>query len=81
MLSHRRSSDLAWLWRRLATAATIRPLAQEPPYAAGTALKGQEKKKKKKAYVCGTFSIKFYCDSWSTQESCPNLSRLSPTMH
>ena len=46
MLSHRRSSDLAWLWRRLATAATIRPLAQEPPYAAGTALKGQEKKKK-----------------------------------
>ena len=37
--------DLAWLWLgcRMAAAAPIRPLAWEPPYAAGIAL---EKKKK-----------------------------------
>ena len=29
---------LLWLWRRPATTAPIRPLAWEPPYAAGTAL-------------------------------------------
>ena len=27
-----------WLWRRLATTALIRPLAWEPPFAAGAAL-------------------------------------------
>ena len=39
--------DLAflWLWCRPAAVAPTRPLAQEPPYAAGEAL---EKKKKKK---------------------------------
>ena len=43
-------SDLAllWLWRRLAATAPIRPLAWEPPYGAGSALKGQKTKKKKK---------------------------------
>ena len=30
---------LLWLWYRLAVAALIGPLAWEPPYAAGTALK------------------------------------------
>ena len=42
----RRSSDLAllWLWRRLAAAvAPIRPLAWEPPYAVGGALKKTKK--------------------------------------
>ena len=34
---------LLWLWRRPAAAAPIRPLAWEPPYAAGAA---QEKTKK-----------------------------------
>ena len=40
-------NDLAllWLWRRLAAVAPIRPLAWEPPYAAGAAL---EKRKKTK---------------------------------
>ena len=43
-----RSSDpeLLWLWRRPAAIAPIRPLAWEPPYAAGAALemaKGQNK--------------------------------------
>ena len=38
-----RIPSLLWLWRRLASTAPIRPLAQEPPYAA---LKGQKTKKK-----------------------------------
>ena len=42
---------LLWLWHRLAAAAPIRPLAWEPPYAAGVTqemAKRQKKKKKKK---------------------------------
>ena len=35
-----------WLWRRPVAPAPIRPLAWEPPYAAGVAL-GKTKKKKK----------------------------------
>ena len=34
-----------WLWHRLAAAAPIRPLAWEPPYVAGAALKRQKDKK------------------------------------
>ena len=36
-------SDLAllWLWRKPAAGAPIRPLAWEPPYATGVALKGK----------------------------------------
>ena len=43
-------SDLAllWLWCRPAAVALIRPLAWEPPYALGVALKRPKKKKKKK---------------------------------
>ena len=46
----RRGSDLVlpWLWCRPAATAPIRPVAWEPPYDAGAALKGQETKKKKK---------------------------------
>ena len=45
-VGRRHSSDpmLLWLWHRPAAIAPIRPLAWEPPYAAGAALK------KKKAY-------------------------------
>ena len=39
------TSDLVLLWP--AATARIRPLAWEPPYAAGAALKRQKKKKKK----------------------------------
>ena len=39
--------ELLWLWHRLEAVAPIRPLACEPPYAAGAALKRQKKKKKK----------------------------------
>ena len=46
----RQGSDLAllWLWHRLAATAPAGPLAWEPPYAAGAALKAQKTKKKKK---------------------------------
>ena len=45
-VGHRHSSELAllWLWRRPVAAAPIRPLAWEPPYAAGVALKKTKKK-------------------------------------
>ena len=39
---------LLWLWYRLVAIALTRPLGWEPPYAAGTVLKRQETKKKKK---------------------------------
>ena len=44
-VGRRCSSDptLLWLWRRLAAIALIRPLAWEPQYAAGVALKSKEK--------------------------------------
>ena len=53
----RRGSDpeLLWLWHRLAATAPIRPLAWEPPYAAGAAqeiAKRQKIKKKiEKTYI------------------------------
>ena len=49
-IGHRCGSDLEllWLWCRPATIARIQPLAREPPYAIGAALKRQKKKKKKK---------------------------------
>ena len=37
---------LLWLWHRLAATALIRPLAWEPPYAVGAALKRQKTKNK-----------------------------------
>ena len=45
-VGHRRSSDpaLLWLWCRPAAMAPIRPLAWEPPYATGAALKRPKKK-------------------------------------
>ena len=44
-VGHRRSSDpaLLWLWCRLAATAPIRPLAWEPPYATGVALRNLKK--------------------------------------
>ena len=53
-VGHRHCLELAllWLWRRLAAVAPIRPLAWEPPYAAGVALKRQKTKKfKKRVYI------------------------------
>ena len=44
----RRGLDLAllWLWSRLAASALIRPLAWEPPYAAGATLEKDKRQKK-----------------------------------
>ena len=38
---------LLWLWRRLAAAAPIQPLAWELPYASSAALKSKKKERKK----------------------------------
>ena len=48
VIDHRRGSDptLLWLWSRMAAAALIRPLAWEPSYAVGTALKTKKNFKK-----------------------------------
>ena len=46
-VGRRHSSDLVWVWLWLAAAALTKPLAWEPPYAAGAANKRQKKKKKK----------------------------------
>ena len=37
---------LLWLWRKLAATALIRPLAWEPPYASGAALKKDKRQNK-----------------------------------
>ena len=49
-VGHRHSSDPTWLWlwHGLVATAPIGPLAWEPPYVAGVALKSKKKKKKKK---------------------------------
>ena len=45
---HGLDPELLWLWCRPAATAPIPPLAWEPPYATGMALKRQKDKKKKK---------------------------------
>ena len=42
---------LLWLWHRLAAAYLIRPLAWEPPYAMGAALKKDKKKKRERERI------------------------------
>ena len=44
-LGHRHSSDLAWLWlwHRPVATVPIGPLASQPPYAEGAALKRPKK--------------------------------------
>ena len=45
VVGHRHGSDpaLLWLWHRPVAIAPIRPLAWEPPYAMGTAVKRKKK--------------------------------------
>ena len=52
-VGHRRGSDpaLLWLWHRLVATVPIRPLAWEPPYAAGAAQEKMAKRQKKKIYI------------------------------
>ena len=49
-VGRRHGSDpmLLWLWRRPAAAASIRPLAWEPPYATGVAQEMAKNKNKNK---------------------------------
>ena len=47
----RHSVDPTLLWCRLAAAAPIQPLAWEPPYAMGVALKRQKTKNKQKTFI------------------------------
>ena len=57
-----RVKDLAllWLWPRQVATALIRPLAWEPPYAAGAALKRQNRNKEKELQKpCFFFSLFF----------------------
>ena len=51
----RRSLDLVllWLWCRPVATAPIQPLACEPPYASGTALKKTNKTKQNKTDLLG----------------------------
>ena len=57
-VGRRRSMDLALLWLcRPAATAPIRPLACEPPYAEGAALKKDKRQKKRKSFwssLCGS---------------------------
>ena len=50
---------LLWLWHRPEAAAPIQPLAWEPPYAAGTALK-----RKKKMSLRGTGVEEWIRNEW-----------------
>ena len=64
-VGRRHGSDLAllWLWHRLAATAPIRPLAWEPPYTAGVALKQTKKMgnldKVKSILICFSFVLFF----------------------
>ena len=50
---------LLWLWYRLAAAALIQPLAQEPPCAMGEALKRKKKKKELALWLlCGLLKVR-----------------------
>ena len=44
---HGSDLELLWLWCRLVATALIRPLAWEPPYAAGVALEKDKKTNQK----------------------------------
>ena len=59
---HRLGSDLTLLglWCRPAAVAQIRPQAWELPYAAGAALKYNNKKQKKQKQLSGKFCYVFF---------------------
>ena len=52
---------LLWLWNRPAAIAPIGPLAWEPPYAMGAAMKRQKTKKKKKVLVQQSTKKESWC--------------------
>ena len=60
-VGHRRGLDLAllWLWCRPATVALIQPIAWEPPYALGEALKRQKQTKKSRLFCIPELTMYF----------------------
>ena len=56
-------SGVAWLWCRLAATTLIQPLAQEPPYAMGVALKRPKKKKIKSMWAFWYLKYILFCSS------------------
>ena len=82
---------LLWLWHRLVATALIRPLAWEPPYAAGAAqemAKKQKKKRKRKSnlealavvqqdWQClGSAGTWVQSPAWHSRLGIPTLSQL-----
>ena len=68
-VGRRRSSDPTWLWLWLAAVALIRPLAWEPPYTTGVALKS-----KTKIVLCKILQLDYMFQEKVASQS----SRLSP---
>ena len=60
--------EVLWLWCRPAARAPIRPLAGQPPYAAGAALKRQ-KDQKKKYPEKGENQSTTYQNLWDTEKA------------
>ena len=60
-------SMLLWCWCRPVATAPIRPLAWEPPYAAGAA---QEKAKRQKKRICimGVSTVKAHLSSYRARD-------------
>ena len=52
-VGHRHGLDpaLLWLWHRVAAVALTGPLAWEPPYASGAALKSKNKQKELDGHI------------------------------
>ena len=61
-VGHRCGSSLAllWLWRGPAATTPTGPLAWEPPYAVGAALKRQKTKKQNKTKQNPLITVYFY---------------------
>ena len=54
---------LLWLWRRLAATSPFRPLAWEPPYAAGAVQEMAKRQKKKSFFLKIVLSDSFLSSS------------------
>ena len=65
-----------WLWCRPVTTALIGPLAWEPPYAVGAALKSKKRKNKKAVVKIPVSEILLNGCLWN-----PVLDEISPNIH
>ena len=75
----RHSSDpmLPWLWRRPVAIAPNWPLAWEPLYVVGMALKRQNTKKKKKKNACSVQELHYHNQKGAKIQSLPTSSFIS----